>query len=411
MSEKVGLLTFHWAPHIGAYLQTYALYNILRSFLFDVTVINFLPKMYTIVKPVNNLSDLLLKSYYTVSQNKSLLNTTRGIIGEILSQSVYLSVQRRKKAVYETYLSLVKLSERVLSLNELKEVVNDLDVVIVGSDQVWNPQYLQYSDYAYLIPFRLKNTRKIAYAASFGIDNPNSIPLHLLYMYKALLRDFEAISVREQNDISWLSKLIDKKIVHTLDPTLLFCSDWWIAHTQSPSERLLDSTGYVFVYNLTYDIVKLLEPLFYKLRKEDVTIFAYYMPRPFPLKQGIDNIKHIVKLRNKLGIVFIEYISPFEFLWFIRNARYVITNSYHGTIFSILFEKNFIAIPPRGKSKRILDLLGLVGLGKRVLHNYCNINKLLQILMEEIDYDIVIDKLKIHRDRSLDFLLSALLGR
>jgi polysaccharide pyruvyl transferase WcaK-like protein len=135
------------------------------------------------------------------------------------------------------------------------------------------------------------------------------------------------------------------------------------------------------------------------------------MPRPFPLKQGIDNIKHIVKLRNKLGIVFIEYISPFEFLWFIRNARYVITNSYHGTIFSILFEKNFIAIPPQGKSKRILDLLDLIGLKKRVLHNYCNINKLLQILMEEIDYDIVIDKLKIHRDRSLDFLSSALLGR
>jgi hypothetical protein len=411
MSEKVGLLTFHWAPHIGAYLQTYALYNILRSLHFDVTVINFLPKMYTIVKPVNNLSDLLLKFHYTVSQNKSLFNTTRGIIGEILSQSVYLSVQRRKKAVYETYLNLVKLSERVLSLNELREVVNDFDVVIVGSDQVWNPQYLQYSDYAYLIPFRLKNTRKIAYAASFGIDNPNSIPLHLLYMYKASLRDFEAISVREQSDISWLSKLIDKKMVHTLDPTLLFCSDWWRAHTQSPSGRLLDNTGYVFVYNLTYDIVKLLEPLFYKLRKEDVTIFAYYMPRPFPLKQGIDNIKHVVKLRNKLGIVFIEYISPFEFLWFIRNARYVITNSYHGTIFSILFEKNFIAIPPQGKSKRILDLLDLVGLGKRVLHNYCNINKLLQILMEEIDYDIVIDKLKIHRDRSLDFLSSVLLGR
>jgi polysaccharide pyruvyl transferase WcaK-like protein len=411
MSEKVGLLTFHWAPHIGAYLQTYALYNILRSLHFDVTVINFLPKMYTIVKPVNNLSDLLLKFHYIVSQNKSLFNTTRGIIGEILSQSVYLSVQRRKKAVYETYLNLVKLSEQVLSLNELREVVNDLDVVIVGSDQVWNPQYLQYSDYAYLIPFRLKNTRKIAYAASFGIDNPNSIPLHLLYMYKASLRDFEAISVREQSDISWLSKLIDKKIIHTLDPTLLFCSDWWRVHTQSPSGRLLDNADYIFVYNLTYDIVKLLEPLFYKLRKEDVTIFAYYMPRPFPLKQGIDNIKHVVKLHNKLGIVFIEYISPFEFLWFIRNARYVITNSYHGTIFSILFEKNFIAIPPQGKSKRILDLLDLIGLKKRVLHNYCNINKLLQILMEEIDYDIVIDKLKIHRNRSLDFLSSVLLGR
>jgi polysaccharide pyruvyl transferase WcaK-like protein len=412
MTEKVGLLTFHWAPHIGAYLQTYALYNILRSLRFNVTVINFLPKFYTIVKPTVNLSDLLLKHHYITSRNKSLFDTTRGIIGEILTQPFYFGAQRRKKVVYETYLALVKLSKRVSSLNELRDVVNDLDVVIVGSDQVWNPQYLRYSDYAYLIPFRLKNTRKIAYAASFGIDNPDSISSNLLNTYKVWLRDFDAISVREQSDISWLSKLVGKEIVHTLDPTLLFYKDWWGTHALSPSGCLLDNnTDYVFVYNLTYDMVKLLEPFLDKLRKKDFTIFAYYMPRPFPLKPGIEEIKHLVRLRNKIDVTFVEYIDPFEFLWLIRNARYIITNSYHGTIFSILFEKNFIVIPPREKSKRILDLLDLLGLEKRAIRAYGNMDKLLQILMEEITYDLVIEELKFHRRRSLDFLSLALLGR
>jgi hypothetical protein len=411
MSEKVGLLTFHWAPHVGAYLQTYALCNVLRSFNFDVTVINFLPKLYTIVKPATNLRDLLLKYHYIVSEERSLSSTVRGIAGEILTQLFYLGSERRKKAIYETYAALMKLSRRVLSLNELRDVVNALDAVIVGSDQVWNPLYLRYSDYAYLIPFRLKSTRKIAYAASFGIDYLNSIPPYLLGMYKVWLRDFDAISVREQSDAVFLSKLVGKEIAHTLDPTLLFNNDWWSIHALPLGGRLLDDNAdYVFVYNLTYDMMKLLELFLDKLRKKGLAILAYHMPRPFPLKRGVEDIKHLVKIRNNLSITFVEYISPFEFLWLIKNAKYVITNSYHGTIFSILFEKNFIVIPPRGKSKRILDLLDLLGLRERAISVYCDVDRLQQIMMKVIDYDLVMKRLVFYRSRSLNFLSSALLG-
>jgi hypothetical protein len=411
MPGKAGLLTFHWAPHVGAYLQAYALYNILKSFNLYIEIINFLPKLYTIAKPTANLRDLLLKYHYIVSEDRSLLNTMRGIVGETLLRLLYLGSERRKKVIYETYTTLMKLGRRILSLDELRDFVNAYDIIVVGSDQVWNPQYLRYSDYAYLIPFHLKNIRKIAYAASFGIDYLDSIPSHLLNTYKAWLRDFDAISVREQSDVVFLSKLAGKEITHTLDPTLLFNNDWWGMHALPPSGRLLDDNAdYVFVYNLTYDMMKLLEPFLDKLRKKELTILAYYMPRPFPLKQGIEDIKHLVKVRNKLGVMFVEYVGPFEFLWLIKNAKYVITNSYHGTIFSILFEKNFIIIPPQGKSKRILDLLNLLGLEKRAISVYCDVGKLLQIIMEEIDYDLVIKRLEFYRSRSLNFLSSALLG-
>jgi len=410
MPEKVGLLTFHWAPHVGAYLQTYALYNVLRSFNFDVTVINFLPKLYTIVKPTTNLRDLLLK-YYFVSEKRSLSSTVRSVAGEVLTQLFYLGFERRKKAIYETYATLMKLSRRILSLNELREVINALDAIIVGSDQVWNPLYLRYSDYAYLIPFRLKGTRKIAYAASFGIDYLNSIPSYLLNIYRMWLRDFDAISVREQSDAVFLSKLVGKEIAHTLDPTLLFNNDWWSIHALPLGGRLLDDNAdYVFVYNLDYDMMKLLEQFLNKLRKKGLAILAYYMPRPFPLKRGVEDIKHLVKIRNNLSITFVEYISPFEFLWLVKNAKYVITNSYHGTIFSILFEKSFIVVLPQGKSKRILDLLDLLGLRERAISVYCNVDRLQQIMMEEIDYDLVMKRLEFYRSRSLNFLSSALLG-
>jgi hypothetical protein len=411
MSKKVGLLTFHWAPHVGAYLQTYALYNILRNFNFDVTVINFLPKLYTLVKPTTNLRDLLLKYHYIVSGERSLSSTIRGIAGEILTQLFYLGFERRKKAIYETYTALMKLSKRILSLCELRDIVNTFDVVIVGSDQVWNPLYLRYSDYAYLIPFRLKNTRKIAYAASFGIDYLDSIPSHLLNMYKVWLRDFEAISLREQSDVAFLSKLIGREITHTLDPTLLLNNEWWSIHGVPPDARSLDNIAdYVFVYNLTYDMIKLIEPLLNKLREKGLAILAYYVPRLFPLKQGMKDIPHLVMIRNSLGVIFVEYISPFEFLWLVKNAKYIITNSYHGTIFSILFEKNFVTIPFQKKSKRIFDQLNLLGLEKRAIRAFLDIDKLLRILMEKVDYDPVMKKLEFYRFCSLNFLSSALLG-
>jgi hypothetical protein len=411
MSKKVGLLTFHWAPHVGAYLQTYALYNILRNFNFDVTVINFLPKLYTLVKPTTNLRDLLLKYHYIVSGENSLSSTIRGIAGETLTQLFYLDFERRKKAIYETCTALMKLSKRILSLCELRDIVNTFDVVIVGSDQVWNPLYLRYSDYAYLIPVRSKNTRKIAYAASFGIDYLDSIPPHLLNMYKVWLRDFEAISLREQSDVAFLSKLMGREITHTLDPTLLLNNEWWSIHGAPPDARSLDNIAdYVFVYNLTYDMIKLIEPLLNKLREKGLAILAYYVPRLFPLKQGMKDIPHLVKIRNNLGVIFVEYISPFEFLWLVKNAKYIITNSYHGTIFSILFEKNFVTIPPQKKSKRIFDLLNLLGLEKRAIRAFLDIDKLLRILMEKVDYDPVMEKLEFHRFRSLNFLSSALIG-
>ncbi|MCC6055898.1 MAG: polysaccharide pyruvyl transferase family protein, partial [Desulfurococcaceae archaeon] len=114
-----------------------------------------------------------------------------------------------------------------------------------------------------------------------------------------------------------------------------------------------------------------------------------------------------IKLKKKLKIKFLEYIDPFEFLRLIAMSRYTITNSYHGTIFSILFEKNFITILPRGKSIRILDLLNLLGLRDRAVYD---VNEALKRLEEEVEYKGVREKLEFHRRRSYNFLISAIKG-
>ena len=412
MPERIGILSFHWAPHAGAYLQTYALYNILKSLSFEVIVINFLPRLYAIVKPPSiNPKDLFIKHYYITDQKRKPRIIVRSIIGEMLAYLPYFGAQRRMKLVYEDCLRFLNLSEPVLSLDELRDIAEDFDAIVVGSDQVWNPTYLRDADYAYLLPFQLSSVRKIAYAASFGIDDLNNISSNLLTKYIRCLKDFDNISVREQSHIPWLSKLIGRKVMHALDPTLLLSKKWWNTKVRSLNIiSLNDDDNYTFVYNLTYSLIITLEPLLNKLKKKGFSIFAYRMPKPFPLKQGVGSIGHFVKLRKKVGVVFLEYVSPFELLWLIKNARYVITNSYHGTIFSILFEKKFVVIPPYGKSIRILDLLNLLRLEHRTIYTTHSLDDAMQKLEEEIDYGLVKKELEFHRRRSLNFLLTSIQG-
>jgi len=401
MTLNVGILTFHWTPHIGALLQMIALYHVLYL-QFDVSIINLLPRLSILVRPTVNLGKIVEKY-----RGNSIRFAMRISLGEIASYLFQFSTEQRKELNHRKILKMLKLTRPLRSLNELKEEVKHFDVIVVGSDQVWNPVFLRYSDYAYLLPFKVDGLKKVSYAASFGIDNLDTIPVKLLTIYSRSLRDFTAISVREQSHVSWVSKLINREVEHALDPTLLFDASFWKSLASAHTFSDLKDGDTVFVYNLNFEMIKSIESLLVKLDKYGFRIIAYAKPRPFPFQRGLSDIMHYIKLRKKLEIAFLEYINPFEFLNLIAKSRYIITNSYHGTIFSILFEKNFITILPRGKSIRILDLLNLLGLRDRAVYD---VNEALKRLKEEVDYKGVREKLEFHRRRSYNFLISAIKG-
>jgi len=401
MSRRVGVLTFHWAPHIGAHLQTYALYNVLANY-FSTTIVNFIPKLSDLVRRLPSLRGCVIKHYYLLNR-RHLIPALKSSVGEIFNYAFYVNIEKRKNVAYRHNLLVVRLSKPITTLEELKSFCEQFDVIVVGSDQVWNPSFLRHSDYAYLLPFKLRSAQKVAYAASIGVNDLDSIDQKILIKCKTCLSDFSDISLRERAHIPFISKLVGKEVKHALDPTLLITSDHWISKASPLKEGMALKRGeYFFIYNLNYDIMLMLDHVLDRLRR-DFDVIAYSVPRIFPL-QSARKLLHFIGLYSK-GVKFLEFIDLFEFLWLVRNAKCVITDSYHGTIFSVIFKKNFVSIPPKGKSVRILDLLGLLGLKDRVAYTS---NGVLQRLNNEIDYSHVEEKLDFYRRRSLEFLLSAI---
>lgn len=253
---KVGIMTFHWARHAGAFLQAYSLYNILRPY-FHVSVINYLPKLYFILESTINVKKIFIK-YLDISRC-GLIEWMRTSIGEFANNIFLLGIENRKRLSYEYCLRKLNLTKPLSNLTELRDVMEEFDVVVVGSDQVWNPEFLTYSDYAYLLPFKTRKTRKIAYAASIGVDNLEDIPGKILDMYKKCLCDFDFISLRERTHMAFLSRLSGKEIHHALDPTLLVTKDRWereISNIKNINGLDIEAGNYIFIYNIVdFDIL------------------------------------------------------------------------------------------------------------------------------------------------------------
>jgi len=247
------------------------------------------------------------------------------------------------------------------------------DACIVGSDQVWNPHYLALSNLGYLLPFKLQNTLKIAYAAS-AVE---SISLNQSNVFKKHLISFSSISVRESSTSVELTKIIGRTVHHTLDPTLLLDESDYNKISQKVSFSL--PTKYILVYRFGPFINNKVDEIAQKLS----------------IKMGIPVITIGAGLNNK------NYsASPSEFIWLLNNATYIITNSYHGTLLSLKFKKKLLVILPRSRAIRLMDILKHLGLEEKILN--------LKSPFENIDYTSIDNVLSKDKEQSLEFLKTAL---
>ncbi|MEM0358314.1 MAG: polysaccharide pyruvyl transferase family protein [Candidatus Bathyarchaeia archaeon] len=323
--KKVGLLTFHFADNIGALLSTYALQSVLQKIGMTVSVINFIP-------PMMLEYSTFLPSFYRVKYEcKSYFDTFRAYFKHIASHTIDLNgiLKKHKKCeeFRQRYLNITEILIR--DLGNLKKACESFDACIVGGDQVWNPRFLELSNFGYLLPFKLKNALKIAYAASIA----EKIPQNQLNIFRECVHHFSAVSVRERSSSSELTKLLGREIYHVLDPTLLMEKSDYANIIKEPAMRFPSR------YILTYNVGKYLNNPIFSVAK---------------------------KMSNKIGIPVVTigfsmknhcYVGPSEFLWLLENAEYVITNSYHGMLLSIVFQKRFIVVPPSLGSLRVIDFI------------------------------------------------------
>lgn len=354
--ENIGILTFQWANNrnFGASLQAYAHKTLINKLLKNknIQIINF--------NPINMILKSKILAYFTAKP-------FRGYNEKFLN-----------------------LTSEIKSIKELKKLNNKYDVFIVGSDQVWRAIWLEKKSLHYFFDFVDNDKKKIAYAASFGVDYWEGTP-ELTEKIKPLIKRFNHISVREESGIDICKNTfgIDNAVC-VLDPTLMILredyqpilDDWqdkshlkkkYIAH------MLLDDTA--------------------ELKKESQNIADY-------LKSEINYIKgKSFKIFGK-NITFYNKVS--QWLTYLKDAELVITDSFHCTVFSLIFHKRFVVVANKTRGiARLETLLGKVGLEDRLFTDIKDVMKS-GILDKEIDYNEVDKKLETHRKYSMDFLKKAL---
>ena len=331
------IITFHDAHNHGAVLQTYALQSFIDRMGYSVSVYDYTsPGVGTFRGKLLSASKLLHKKDYRIKDKK---------FDEYINTKLNLTVDK------------------------------NCSVFITGSDQVWNPMGLM--DSAYFLRSIKYPVVKASYAASLGVSK---IPDEKKSVFREYIADFDAISVREEAVKNEISELYAKDIDVHIDPTLLLDKEFW---TQEAVEVEGLPKDYIFVYALKN--LKNLNCLIDWLKNETG------LPVVLIDEQGIIGyqVHHDILLRN---------IGPQEFIWLIKNAQSVISTSFHGTAFSLIFEKELYAVVNPSAPSRISNLLNLCGIECVDIKN-TNYRRHL-----DIDWKNVHSTLNAERKKSSDYI-------
>lgn len=349
---KIGILTFHWATNYGAILQAYALQTYLKKMGHDVYIINYRPQAY----------------------KKTLFRC-------FVKKKIWLFFSYLKEYLKEIKLETFRqkyLNETILykSLDELKRNPPQFDMYVCGSDQIWNPYFTTKGEgnkptSAYFLDFGEATVKRIAYAVSFGCK---VYPEEASDIARKYISEFQAISVREESGISIVKQLGHENPIKLPDPTLLLAhEDYLFANTSHESIQKK-----VFVYILRNEY------------KEVYKIISY-------LKKD-----YTIDSTNK----FFNPNSVEDWVSSIKNASIVITNSFHGAVFSIIFHVPFIVLQASGReagmNDRFSTLLQALGLENRVLDKI-DLNNVNQLLKEEINWHNVDIQLNVLRKDVFSF--------
>lgn len=371
---KIGILTFHHSLNYGAMLQAFCLQSYLESCEHSVEFIDYNPPYLEHGGTLKSLSKVRLTRAYL----KSLYLFSAAFVARykyrLLSQKFAAFKQKY------LYLSTTSFSSFFnLSVNKV-----EYDLIVIGSDQVWNPSDQYGLDKVYFgDPLHNYAKRIISYAASFGSINRiepfiDSLP--------SLLRNFDDLSVREYSAQQYLSKIsIDACVVP--DPTFLVQN---LNHFSEVSSDLPKDEQYAFFYIL-----------------RDATHIHSFVDL-VSSQMNIDNIYSAATPWRRWRRVGVELeLSPFEFIGAIQHSEFTVSNSFHGVVSSILTSTNFIAIElpgsKAGLSSRISDLLEYLGLSSRLVaaETLCDSLDLLSI---PIDWSTVREKILNLRNIGQEYL-------
>lgn len=378
---KIGILTQPLQDNYGGLLQAYALKEVLQSMGHEVVIIN---------RRFGKAS--IWRVYLFIV--KSLLKRRRLSPNIFLTQKLRDEVSKETRQFREKYIP--NLSELITDQKGMERLNSmDFDAYVVGSDQCWRPKYSP-SIRNYFLDFAIKDdhVKRIAYAASFGVSNREFTDKDTLAC-RGLLQKFDAVSVREDSAIDLLDIYLNRKdVYHLIDPTMLLTSENYIAITNMENNRASDGDFMVYIL----DELPKKQFLVHRI-EEKMSLKVFEI---FPAKRLNEE-----KVTEK-NIVDFVYPNPSKWLRGFQDAKFVVTDSFHGTIFSILHNVPFITIGNKDRGlSRFESLLNMFDLMDRLVLDIDG-TMIDNLVSKKIDWQKVNKKLEEERYKAKEFLTNAL---
>ncbi len=356
--NRVGVLTWHYYQNFGSALQCFAIQTLLENLGKEVKVINYRNP-----------------NFGSVDMNKERLCYLLAPVLERISPRFKLANLRfRKKYIHETRL--------VMSHEAVWKIAQSYDAVVFGSDQIWAPNLLNPIYLGESIP---DSIRKVSYAASIGL---NAIPKELVPMYQKWLHSFYAVSIREEEGKSLLKKECNIESTVVLDPTLM---EDVSVYRKMQREVIGIQRPFLFCYFLNK-----------KHKYKDIV-------QKYAREHNLQIVAVSDKPEDAEWTTRLTGLGADHFLWLINNSETIMTDSYHGTIFSLLFHKNlwlfrrFEEDNPICQNSRIRQLQNDFNIAHRIISTDTVIDESLPI-----DYQYFERQLSRLRSSSLSFLMNSL---
>lgn len=354
---RIGIITIPRADNYGSALQAYAMQQFVNE-----------------IEPNNELIDYVAP--FLIGRYK-LWNIKNGNLfvfaKSFIRNCLIYNGKKKKKEKYEEFRKLMNFSNQTVYSSDQ---IGRYDFYITGSDQIWNTRITK-SNSSFFLDFVSDSERKIAFAVSMGYADRTA---EEIAFYKKMLSSLKWIGVREINDVEFAKQCNpDGNVDCIIDPTLLLPESKWY---KLLDKRLINE-DYILVYSFGSD--------------DKVNEFAKRLSEQYHLPVYI--IADEWKKVNSNGFINVSGVGPRDFINLIANANHVVTNSFHGTAFSVIFRKQFTVVPYKGTENRVLSLLKILNLETGIYEN--NICK-------TIDYSTVDSILLRERNKAKKFLQNAI---
>lgn len=360
---KIAILTLPLDTNYGGIMQCYALQTILECMGHEVQVLTRpqYGRSYYIMYPVNICKCLFKR--FILGESITILKAPNQIIRQHTNRFIHQYIHQYTKRKWTS------------------KIASRFDAIVVGSDQVWRPAYFRPVKEAFLSFLGNTDIKRVAYAASFGVDYCEYAEEDRPF-FSSLLKRFKAVSVRESSGVNICWQCFGTRAIQVLDPTLLLSSDDYRNLIRKINTQPSKGNMLVYMLNRTKEKEELVKRISQEKRLT-----------PFWMSSDLDDDTLPLEQRIKMPVE--QWLRSFN------DAEYVITDSFHGCVFSIIFRKQFLAIGNKERGLgRFHSLLALFSLQNRLILSPNEYNDDLPL----IDYCQVQKKLHILQNESISFL-------